>query len=263
MIKFSEFERGSVWIAGAGPGDPGLLTLAVHDGLQRADVVLHDALVTPEILALIPPATRLVASGKRAGGAHTPQLSINADLVALARQDLRVLRLKGGDPLIFGRGGEEMLALAAAHIPFHVLPGISAGIGAASAELLPITHRGLARSVMFATGEIGNAGNEIDWSALGRAADTLVLYMARGRIGAIAEALIAGGRSPAETLAFLLDATTPRAQTVRCALAEAGMVAKSLPPAATLIVIGATVALADIFKSHAFQAAMPHHAAQG
>jgi uroporphyrin-III C-methyltransferase len=264
MIAFPEFERGSVWIAGAGPGDPALLTLAAHHALMRADVVLHDALVAPEILALVPAATKLIAAGKRAGGVHTPQLAINADLIALARQGLRVLRLKGGDPLVFGRGGEEMLALAAASVPFRVIPGISAGIGAASAELLPITHRGLARSVVFATGETGEAGGEVDWASLGRAADTLVLYMARGRIGVIAEALISGGRSPAEELAFLLDSTTPRARTVRCTLGEAAIVAESLPRAATLIIIGETVALADLFKTAPVQAAAQlYHSAQG
>ena len=264
MISFSKFERGSVWIAGAGPGDPALLTLAAHDALMRADVVLHDALVAPEILALIPAATRLIAAGKRAGGVHMPQLAINADLVALARQGLRVLRLKGGDPLVFGRGGEEMLALAAASIPFRLIPGISAGIGAASAELLPITHRGIARSVVFATGETGEAGGAVNWAALAHAADTLVLYMARGQIGVIAESLIGSGRSPAEPLAFLLDATTPRARTVRCTLAEAAIVAKSLPQAATLIIIGETVALADLFKTMPFEAAaQPYHSAKG
>jgi uroporphyrin-III C-methyltransferase len=263
MLSFPEFQPGSVWIAGAGPGDPGLLTLAAHDALARADVVLHDALVAPEILALIPAATRLIAAGKRANGVHTPQLSINADLVALARQGLCVLRLKGGDPFVFGRGGEEMLALAAASIPFRVIPGISAGIGAASAELLPITHRGLARSVAFATGETGAAGGTVDWAALARAADTLVLYMARGRIGEIAEALIAAGRSPAEPLAFLLDATTPRARTVRATLAEAAATARLLPPAATLVIIGETMALADLFAGEAAMLPAPPHALQG
>jgi uroporphyrin-III C-methyltransferase len=262
MIVFPEFQPGSVWIAGAGPGDPALLTLAAHDAMSRADVVLHDALVAPEILALNPATTRLIASGKRAGGIHTPQLAINADLVALARQGLRVLRLKDGDPFIFGRGGEEMLALAAASIPFRVIPGISAGIGAASAEFLPITHRGVARSVAFVTGETGEAGGEADWPALARAADTLVLYMARGRIGAIAARLIEAGRSPSQPLAFLLDATTPRSRIVRSTLAEAAATAKTLPDAATLIIIGETVALAGLFGGDAIPVPA-HHSAQG
>jgi uroporphyrin-III C-methyltransferase len=267
MIGFPEFTSGSVWIAGAGPGDPGLLTLAAYDALQRADVVLHDALVAPEILALIPATARLIASGKRAGGVHTPQLAINAQLIALARQNLRVLRLKGGDPFIFGRGGEEVLALAAAGIPFRVIPGISAGIGGASAGLLPITHRGIARSVVFATGETGAAGGEPDWAALARAADTLVLYMARARIGEIARALIEAGRARDEPLAFLLDATTPRARIVRATLGNAETTARTLPQAATLIIIGKTIALAGLLRDPAHETTtrdLPsHHLAQG
>ncbi|HET9148399.1 MAG TPA: uroporphyrinogen-III C-methyltransferase [Acetobacteraceae bacterium] len=267
MIAFPEFRPGTVWIAGAGPGDPGLLTLAAHDALTRADVVLHDALVAPEILALIPAATRLIASGKRAGGLHTPQLAINEQLITLARQGLRVLRLKGGDPFIFGRGGEEVLALAAAGIRFRVIPGISAGIGGASADLLPITHRGIARSVAFATGETGPAGGEPDWASLARAADTLVLYMARARIGAISRSLIEAGRSPDEPLAFLLDATTPRARIVRARLADAEAAALALPHAATLIIIGQTVTLAELLGNPAHETTtrdLPsHNLAQG
>ena len=127
------FEAGSVWLVGAGPGDPGLLTLHALDGLQRAEIILHDALIPGEILSLAPQA-RLEAVGKRAGGTGTPQLRINQRLIALARQGLRVVRLKGGDPLIFGRGGEEALALAAAGIPFRIVP-VSAR--ASAARLLP------------------------------------------------------------------------------------------------------------------------------
>ena len=142
------FHPGSVWLVGAGPGDPGLLTLHALHALAEADVVLHDALVPPDILALAG-AARLEAVGKRAGGARTHQMRINQRLITLARQGLRVVRLKGGDPLVFGRGGEEALALAAAGIPFRVVPGISAGIGGTAAAGIPLTHRGLARSVVF------------------------------------------------------------------------------------------------------------------
>lgn len=244
MIRHPEFRPGTVWLAGAGPGDPALLTLAALHAIETADVILHDALVPGEILALAPAATRLVAAGKRAGGVHTPQLSINEELIALARQRLRVLRLKGGDPFVFGRGGEECLALAAASIDFRVIPGISAGVGATSAAHLPITHRGLARSVVFATGEAGPAGRAVDFTALARGADTLVLYMARNNIGRIAAELIAGGRPAADPLAFLLDATTPRERIVHTTLGEAEAVAATLPPAATLVVIGPVVGIA-------------------
>src|SRR6201999_3096096 len=147
------------------------------------DVVLHDALISPEILALAPQA-RLEPVGKRAGGATTPQLRINARLVEHARAGRRVVRLKGGDPLVFGRGGEEALALAAAGVRFRIVPGVSAGIGGAAAAGIPVTHRGLAHSVAFVTGhDAGGDVPELDWPALARGSDVLVLYMALRQIG--------------------------------------------------------------------------------
>ncbi len=235
------FDPGSVWLAGAGPGDPGLLTLHAARALGEADVVLHDALVAPEILAFAPQA-RLEQAGKRAGGHRTPQLRINQRLIQLARQGCRVVRLKGGDPLVFGRGGEEALALAAAGIPFRIVPGVSAGIGGTAAAGIPLTHRRLARSVAFATGHDTSGGlADLDWAALARGAEVLVLYMAQRQIGPIAAHLLAAGRDPAELVALVTDATTPR-QTVRTTtLAEAATVSPSAAP--TLIVIGPVVAL--------------------
>ncbi|MCF3948382.1 uroporphyrinogen-III C-methyltransferase [Acidiphilium iwatense] len=248
-IRHPDFALGTVWLAGAGPGDPALLTLAALHAIATADVILHDALVSPEILALAPAATRLIPAGKRAHGEHTPQLAINAQLIALASAQHRVLRLKGGDPFVFGRGGEECLALAAAGIVFRVIPGISAGIGATTAACLPITHRGIARSVVFATGESGPDGAEVDFAGLARAADTLVLYMARAKFEAIAASLIEAGREPAEPVAFLLDATTPREEIIRTTLAEAPRIARTLRPAATLIVIGPVVGIGAMFAT--------------
>lgn len=263
MIRHPEFHPGAVWLAGAGPGDPALLTVAALHAIGTADVIVHDALVPGEILALAPAATRLIAAGKRAGGARTPQLSINAQLIALAEDGLRVLRLKGGDPFVFGRGGEECLALAAACIGFRVIPGISAGIGAASAAHLPITHRGVARSVVFATGEAGPAGGAVDFAGLARAADTLVLYMARRNIGRIAAALIEGGRPADEPVAFLLDATTPRERIVHTTLAAAAPVAAALPPAATLVVIGPVAGIAAAIAPAIAAPAPARRSAQG
>ncbi len=189
------FEPGTVWLVGAGPGDPGLLTLHAAHALAEADVVLHDALVSPDILAMAPRA-RLEPVGKRAGGKRTPQLRINERLIRLAREGRRVVRLKGGDPLVFGRGGEEALALAAAGVRFRIVPGISAGIGGTAAAGIPITHRGLARSVAFVTGHDagGDLPADLDWQALARGADVLVLYMGLRTIGAIAARLRAAGR---------------------------------------------------------------------
>jgi uroporphyrin-III C-methyltransferase len=243
------FAAGSVWLVGAGPGDPGLLTLHAAAALETADVILHDALVAPEILALAGPDARLEAAGKRAGKPGRAQLAINARLIALARQGLRVVRLKGGDPLVFGRGGEEALALAAAGIPFRILPGISAGIGATATAAIPLTHRGLAHAAVFVTGHdrTGGPPADLDWAALSRAAPVIVLYMALATIGAIAEALIAAGRDPTEPVAFLSEATTLRQRVRRATLANAGAVAAGIPRGApTLIVIGPTVGLSDL-----------------
>jgi len=239
-----EFAAGSVWLVGAGPGDPGLLTLHAAYALSQADVVVHDALVAEEILSLAPTA-RLEPAGKRAGGVRTQQLRINNRLIQLARQGLRVVRLKGGDPLVFGRGGEEALALAAAGIPFRIVPGISAGIGGTASAGIPLTHRGLARSVAFATGH-DSSGElaDVDWQALSRGSEVLVFYMAQRRIGAIADRLIAAGRAPDDAVALISNATRPD-QDVRIAtLATAAQAVTGIAPsAATLIVTGPVLAL--------------------
>ncbi len=247
-LRAPTFAPGSVWLVGAGPGDPGLLTLHAAHALATADVVLHDALVSPEILDLAATPHREPV-GKRAGGTRTAQLRINQRLIALARQGRRVLRLKGGDPLVFGRGGEEALALVAAGIPFRIVPGISAGIGGTAAAGIPLTHRGLARSVAFVTGHDahGQLPAELDLAALARGAEVLVFYMALRQAGPIAAALIAAGRAPGEGVAFLADATTPRQRLTHATLATGGAVAATLPRAApTLIVIGPVLALREV-----------------
>lgn len=209
--------------------------------------MLHDALVGPDILSLAPQAA-LEPVGKRAGGTRTPQLRINDRLIRLARQGLRVVRLKGGDPLIFGRGSEEALALAAAGIPFRIVPGISAGIGGTAAASVPLTHRGIGRSVAFATGH-DSSGKlaDIDWEALAKGADVLVLYMAQRKIGRIADRLMAAGRRPDEAVALISDATLPRQTVQVTTLAEA---ASTEPPAGapTLIVVGPVVALRPLLQ---------------
>jgi uroporphyrin-III C-methyltransferase len=215
-----------------------LLTLHALHALQSAEIILHDALVSEEILSLGAQAV-LELAGKRAGGPRTPQLRINQRLITLARQGRRVVRLKGGDPLIFGRGGEEALALAAAGIPFRIVPGISAGIGGTAAAGIPLTHRGLARDVTFASGH-DFKGRVPD---LGRAAlsDVLVLYMGGRHLGTIAERLIASGRDPADAVALIQDATRPDQSVRVTSLAEA--VDQPASAAPLLIVVGPVVSL--------------------
>ncbi len=246
-LRPPEFRPGSVWLVGAGPGDPGLLTLHALHALASADVVLHDALVSTDVLALADTA-RLEPVGKRAGGARTHQLRINQRLITLARQGLRVVRLKGGDPLIFGRGGEEALALAAAGVPFRIVPGISAGIGGTASAGIPLTHRTLARSVVFATGHDAQGGlpDDLDFAALARN-DVLVFYMALRQADAIAARLIAAGRAHDEALAFVSDVTTPRQRVTLATLSTAGAAAARLDRhAPTLIVVGPVLALREM-----------------
>ena len=171
---------------------------------------MHDALVSQRPSSPWRRSARLEMAGKRAGGVRTQQLRINGRLIRLAPQGLRVVRLKGGDPLVFGRGGEEALALAAAGIPFRIVPGISAGIGGTAAAGIPLTHRRLARSVAFATGH-DSSGElaDVDWHALSRGSEVLVFYMAQRRIGQIAARLIEAGRSTEEPVALISNATCP------------------------------------------------------
>ena len=242
------FDPGSVWLVGAGPGDPGLLTLHALHALVTADVVLHDALVAPEILALIE-TPHLISVGKRAGGTRTPQLRINQRLIALAGAGHRVVRLKGGDPLIFGRGGEEAMALASAGIPFRIVPGISAGLGGTASASIPLTHRTLARSVAFATGAdtSGALPESLDLAALSKGADVLVLYMGTRQIEPIAARLMAAGRHPDEAVAFITDATTARQDVRLATLATAASTATGIAAGgATLIVIGPVIAVRDV-----------------
>ena len=240
----ARFDPGSVWLVGAGPGDPGLLTLHAAHALGQADVVVHDALVSDAILSLAPNAV-LELAGKRAGGVRTQQLRINDRLIRLARRGLRVVRLKGGDPLVFGRGGEEALALAAAGIGFRIVPGISAGLGATAAAGIPLTHRGLARSVALATGH-DSSGDlaDVDWAAVSRGSEVLVFYMAQRRIGQIADRLMQAGRDRGEPVALISNATRADQEVRISTLAEAGSAAVGIAAgAATLIVVGPTIGL--------------------
>jgi uroporphyrin-III C-methyltransferase len=237
-------------LVGAGPGDPGLLTLHAAYALGQADVVVHDALVSDAILSLAPRA-RLEMAGKRAGGVRTQQLRINNRLIQLAREGLRVVRLKGGDPLVFGRGGEEALSLAAASVPFRIVPGISAGIGGTAAAGIPLTHRRLARSVAFATGH-DSSGDlaDVDWAALSRGSEVLVFYMAQRRIGQIAERLIEAGRDADEPVALISNATRPDQHVRVCTLASAAAEIAHIPiGAATLIVVGPVIALRPLLAN--------------
>jgi uroporphyrin-III C-methyltransferase len=246
LRRMPRLPAGHVWLAGAGPGDPGLLTLHALAALGQADVVVHDALVDRRILALANPQAERVFAGKRGGRPSVEQADIAATLVSLARAGRRVLRLKGGDPYVFGRGGEEALALAEAGIPFRVIPGITAGIGGLAAALIPATLRGVNQAFVLATGhgaETGSTGG-VDWAALARLGQPIVIYMAVTHIGAIVRALLAGGMDGATPAAAVASATTPGQRVLVSTLAALpdDLAREQLAPPA-IVVVGQIVAM--------------------
>ncbi len=236
---FPALEPGSVWLVGAGPGGPGLLTLLAYHALGQADAIVHDALVSDRILALAPAATERIFAGKRGGKPSPKQADISLRLIELAREGKRVLRLKGGDPFMFGRGGEEAGALARAGIPFRIVPGISSGLGGLAYAGIPVTHRDTNHAVMFLTGhdESGAVPGAIDWSSVARAAPVLVMFMAVKHLPVIAERLVAAGRQPDERLTIVSHAATPQQQVLETTLAAAPALTEVPTPA--IVVLGA------------------------
>ncbi len=238
---------GAVSLVGAGPGDPGLLTLHAHDRLVRADVVVHDALVSPEILALVPAAALRVDVGKRRGKHMAEQDEIHAVLIAHARAGRRVVRLKGGDPFLFGRGGEEAEALAAVGIPCEVIPGVSSAIAGPASIGIPVTHRDLAASVTIVTGHecADPTRDPLKWRAMAESAQTLVILMGLAHLGAITSALVEGGRPASTPVAVVQEATTPRQRHVTGTLGDITVHAEAAGiRAPAIIIVGPVAALA-------------------
>ena len=243
-LGLARLEPGWVWLAGAGPGDPGLASLQTLAAIADADVILSDALVNPALLGLARPDARIVDSGKRGGRPSPKQASISRELILHARRGLRVLRLKGGDPFVFGRGGEEAQALVAEGIPFRIVPGITAGIGGLAYAGIPATHRDTNQALTFITGQsAGGALPDLDWAAIAKGSPTIVLYMARRTVGEIAARLIAAGRSPSEPAAIVSNASLENQTTRVTTLSELGTIAAEADTPA-IIVIGENVRLA-------------------
>jgi len=245
---------GHVWLAGAGPGDPGLLTLDALTGLTQADVVVHDALVDRRILALAGPQARLEFAGKRGGKPSATQADISQRLVELAQAKQRVLRLKGGDPCLFGRGGEEAMALAAAGVPFRIIPGVTAGLGALASASIPATLRGINRAIIFAAGH-GAEDDAFDWARLARAGQPIVLYMVMHDLQKITQALISGGIAPATPAAVVAAATTPEERILVSTIDRVAADARAQgfePPA--IVVIGEIVAVRERLSAMAEKA---------
>jgi len=239
------FAPGWVWLAGAGPGDPGLLTVLGAHAIAEADVILYDALVNETLLKLARPKAELIYAGKRRGKASAKQSDISRTLVSYARKGMRVLRLKGGDPFVFGRGAEEALTLARAGVPFRIVPGVTAGIGGLAYAGIPVTHRDTNHAVTFITGH-GADGNlpVLNWNAVAKGSPTLVFYMVLAHADEIARKLIDAGRDANEPAAIVSNATGGEQNVHVTTLAQVGADAKTVDAPAILI-IGENVRLRE------------------
>ncbi|WP_296417467.1 uroporphyrinogen-III C-methyltransferase [Pseudooctadecabacter sp.] len=257
--EWPTLEPGWVWLCGAGPGDPGLLTLHALNALRQADVVIYDALVQEAILDWAPQAEHIYA-GKRGGKPSAKQRDISLRLVDLARSGKRVLRLKGGDPFVFGRGGEEAQTLVQHGVPIRIIPGISAGIGGLAYAGIPVTHRDVNQSVTFVTGhdQSGNTPSSLDWHGIARGSQVIVIYMGMKHAAQISAQLIAAGRSAGEPVAVVTTATTADQQVMETTLGQldADIKASNLEPPA-IICIGQAVRMRDVLDWQAQAAGIP------
>jgi uroporphyrin-III C-methyltransferase len=238
---FPTFEAGWVWLVGAGPGAPGLMSLLAYHAMQHCDVVVYDALVNPDILRWVRVGAELEYAGKRGGKPSPVQKDISIRLIELAKGGKRVLRLKGGDPFMFGRGGEESQTLAKAGIPFRIVPGITSGVGGLAYAGIPATHRDTNHAVVFLTGHdaSGNMPANVNWQAIATAAPVLVMYMAVKHLGEIAATLMAAGRANDDPVAIVSNASMPQQQVAMTNLKDAGQfVLANNSPTPAIVVVG-------------------------
>lgn len=257
-ISYPHFQPGTVWLAGAGPGDPTLVTLLAHHGMQHADTIVYDALVDDRILSMANPGATLEYAGKRGGQPSMEQADISQRLVALAQEGRRVLRLKGGDPFVFGRGAQECETLLAAGIEFRIIPGITAGIGGLAYAGIPVTSRDTNAAVTFVTGHTAGGGipDDVDWDSVAKGSPVLVIYMGSRHIARISDRLITAGRPADEAVALISRATTPRQKVLITTLGECADALKEsdlTPP--MLIVVGPTVSYGEKFGAPLLQSA--------
>jgi uroporphyrin-III C-methyltransferase len=235
---------GQVWLVGAGPGDPELLTIKALKALQAAEVVVHDGLVSDEILDLAPPAARRISVAKRKSRHSYSQDEINRMLVAFALEGLRVVRLKGGDPFIFGRGGEELEACREAGLEVHIVPGVTAALAAGASAGAPLTHRGSAQAVTFVTGHAAKGGEpDLDWESLAKANQTVVIYMGLSMAAPIATRLIAAGRAGSTPALIVENASRGDERRIATTLLGLPEAAASLSGPA-LLIVGEAMSLA-------------------
>jgi uroporphyrin-III C-methyltransferase/precorrin-2 dehydrogenase/sirohydrochlorin ferrochelatase len=239
-------QAGEAWLVGAGPGDPGLLTRRGLELLQRADTVMHDALVAPEILDFARRDAELVSVGKRGGRSSTAQDAINTELVRRVTAGERVCRLKGGDPFVFGRGGEELQALSQAGLPYQVVPGVTAANACSAYTGIPLTHRGVASGYIVVTGHPAKSGHEPDWASLTDPQLTLVIYMGTRRLASLCTTLVEAGRAACTPAAVVEQGSTAGQRVIGADLAsipaQAAAAGLGTP---SLLIVGDVVAMAD------------------
>ncbi|MXU65935.1 uroporphyrinogen-III C-methyltransferase [Oceanomicrobium pacificus] len=253
-------DPGWVWLVGAGPGDPGLMTLHGLNALRQADVIVYDALVEPAILDWARPDADRIYAGKRGGKPSAKQRDISLHLVELAQAGRRVLRLKGGDPFVFGRGGEEAQTLVQHGVPIRIVPGISAGIGGLAYAGIPVTHRDINQSVTFLTGhdQTGATPTSVNWAAVSEGAQVIVMYMAMKHLAGITAALIDAGRAPDEPVAIVTRATLPDQRVLETTLAHAvddAAAAAVDPPA--IVCVGRSVLMRQVLDWTGMMAGEP------
>jgi uroporphyrin-III C-methyltransferase len=245
-VSLPAIQTGHVWLVGAGPGDPGLLTLHAVNALREADVIVYDALVDEACLSLKRDDAIVEYAGKRGGKPSPKQRDISLRLVELAQEGKKVLRLKGGDPFVFGRGAEEALTLVEHGVPFRIVPGITAGIGGLAYAGIAATHRDINQSVTFLTGHdaTGLMPDRINWEGIAQSSPVIVMYMAMKHIDLITERLMTAGRSPDEPVAFVCNASLPEQVVLETTLSRAvvDVEASGLKPPA-IVVVGEVVKL--------------------
>jgi len=248
---FPAFEPGTVWLVGAGPGAAGLISMLGYYALGQADVIVYDALVGKELLKYANPNAQCIYAGKRGGKPSPKQKDISISLIDWAKEGKKVLRLKGGDPFVFGRGGEESETLAKSGIKFRIVPGITSGIGGLAYAGIPVTHRDTNQAVIFLTGhdETGNVPQAVDWQSIATAAPVIVMFMAVKHLGSISEKLMAAGRKPEDALAILSNTTLPEQSVAVTTLGEAGaFVEREDVPTPAIVVVGQVVNYREILN---------------
>lgn len=242
-------QQGCVYLVGAGPGDPELLTIKAARLIRQADILVYDHLVSDAVMALVNPAAERIYAGKERGNHALPQEALNELLVRLAAEGKQVVRLKGGDPYTFGRGGEEVQTLRARNVRFEVVPGITAATGVAAYAGIPLTHRDYAQACIFVTGHLKDGTMNLDWPGLARRRQTVVIYMGLHGLSHLCEQLIAHGLPPTWPAAIVQQGSLPTQRTVVATLADLPTLANAAKlRAPTLIIVGEVVLLHDQLK---------------